>query len=168
MSKKISLLGVMVALAFVLSYIEAVTIGGMLMPGIKVGLANIIVVITLWIMGGKEAFIVSLTRVILAGIMYGNAYTLIYSAMGAIGSLMVMVILKRKHAFSIKGISVAGAITHNVFQILVAVVLLRNKWLLITYLPWLLIGGVVMGLITGMLSEDIFKRIKLVKGKRNV
>lgn len=168
MSRKISLLGVMVALAFVFSYVEAVTIGGFLMPGIKMGLANIVVVTTLWVMGGKEAFIVSMARVVLAGLMYGNVYTMLYSVMGAIGSLIVMIILKKKTGFSIKGISVAGAITHNILQILVAVVLLRNKWLLITYLPWLLIAGGVMGMVTGVLGGEIIKRIKLAKGRENV
>lgn len=164
MNKKISLLGVMVALAIVFSYVEAVTIGGFIMPGIKVGLANIVVVTTLWTMGKKEALVVSVVRVILTGLMFGNAYTMLYSIMGAIGSLTVMIALKEKTTLSIKGISVVGALTHNIIQILVAVVLLQNKWLLITYLPWLLIAGVIMGLITGVLSGEVIKRIKLVEG----
>lgn len=168
MNKKISLLGIMIALAFVFSYIEAITIGSLLMPGIKMGLANIVVVTALWIMGEKEAFIVSMARVILAGFMYGNAYMMVYSIVGAIGSLVVMIILKGRTKMSIKGICVAGALTHNVLQIIVAVILLRNIWLLITYLPWLLIAGMVMGMITGALSKEIIRRIKLVKGLGNV
>ena len=168
MSRRIALIGVLIALAFVFGYVESVTMGGFAIPGIKLGLANIVVVTALWLLGSKEAFMVSLVRVVLSAITFGNGYTFIYSMAGAMGALAVMIFLKKKFKFSVKGISVAGAVTHNVFQIMAAVVLLRNKWLLISYLPWLLVAGVIMGFATGVLSSIIIKRIKPMKGTGNV
>ena len=168
MSKRIALIGILIAMAFVFSYIEAITMNGIMLPGIKLGLANVVVVIALWMLGGKEALVVSMVRVVLGAITFGNGYTFVYSSAGAIGAFAVMYVLKKYARFSIKGISIAGAVTHNIFQIITAVIVMRNKWLLISYLPGLLVAGVVMGLITGIISDMIIRRIKPLKGIGNV
>lgn len=163
MGKKVAYAGMMIALAFAFSYIENVAIRDVFIPGIKVGLANIVVVVALWKFGNKMAFLVSFVRVMLSGLTFGNAYSFLYSVSGGMAALIIMMILKKKSVFSIKGVSVVGAVTHNVVQLMVAMILLNNKWLFVSYLPVLLISGVVMGLITGYIGKIVVKRIHLAE-----
>lgn len=161
MGKKVAYVGMMIALAFTFGYIENVIIRDVFIPGIKIGLANIVVVVALWKFGNRMAFLVSFIRVVLSGVTFGNAYSFFYSFSGGMVALIIMVMLKKKTTFSIKGISVAGAVTHNVVQLLVAMILLRNKWLFISYLPVLLVSGVLMGLVTGYIGKIVVRRIQL-------
>ena len=149
----------LVALAFVLSYIESCLPLSGSIPGVKLGIANIVVAVALYTYGNKTALMVSAIRVLLAGLTFANAYTLIFSAAGAVLSFICMALLKRYTKASIKGVNIAGAVMHNTAQTVTAAILLKNKWLLLNYWPILIVAGVVMGTITGLLCEMVLKRI---------
>lgn len=160
-SKKIATFGVLVALAFIFSYIEALIPFNLGVPGMKLGLANIVVLATLYLLGAKEAFVVSLIRVVLVGFTFGNLNTMIYSLAGGLLSFAVMALAKRLNLFSIIGVSVLGAIFHNVGQIAVAMIMLETS-ALIAYLPVLMAFGVVSGIVIGIVGGEITKRLRVI------
>ena len=157
-SKKTALYGLLVALAFILSYIETL-IPFPVMPGIKIGLANLVVITALYGMGYKESFVLSLIRIILVGFTFGNLSTMVYSLAGGLLSWFMMVLAKKSKCFSMVGVSVLGGVSHNIGQIIIAILTVSNVYI-ITYLPILLITGVVSGACIGLLAALIVKRIK--------
>lgn len=157
-SKKTALYGLLVALAFILSYIETL-IPFPVMPGIKIGLANLVVITALYGMGYKESFVLSLIRIILVGFTFGNLSTMVYSLAGGLLSWFMMVLAKKSKWFSMVGVSVLGGVSHNIGQIIIAILTVSNVYI-ITYLPILLITGVVSGACIGLLAALIVKRIK--------
>lgn len=155
-SKRVAFYGMFVALAFVFSYVEVlfpITIG---IPGIKLGLANIVVLTALYAMGVKEAFVISCIRIVLVGFTFGNMFSILYSLAGGLLSWLVMCLLKKVKSFSMVGVSIAGGITHNIGQIAVASIVLRTESLKY-YLPVLLIAGTVTGLLIGLLGVWMLK-----------
>lgn len=160
LTKKIPYMGMLVALAFIFSYVEAIIPFRIPIPGIKLGLANIVVLIALYAYGIKEAFIISLVRIILIALTFSNTFTMIYSLTGGLLSWTVMSLLKKTDRFSIIGVSVAGGVAHNIGQIIVAAVLMETSSL-IYYLPILIVGGVITGIIIGYLSKSILKILKM-------
>lgn len=160
MKNKVAYFGVFIALALIFSYIESLIPIMVLIPipGIKLGLPNLIVLIALYKMGTKEAYVLSVARVILAGFLFGNMFSIIYSLAGGLLSLTVMVLLKKLEHFSILGISTAGGVMHNVGQILVAIVALESVSIAY-YLPVLLISGVITGVVIGVITNEMLKRL---------
>ncbi len=150
-TKKIAYLALLSATALMLSYIEALLPAFIAIPGAKIGLANIAVVCTLYLLGAKEAFAVSLVRVILSALLFGNPLSAIYSASGALFSLIIMIIIKKIGAFSPLGVSCAGGIAHNAAQIAVAAVI-TEAGAIIFYLPYLALFGVLSGIGIGIAS----------------
>ncbi len=159
-TKKVAYLGLLIALAFVLSYVEYLLPLNIGIPGAKVGLANIVVVVALYTIGGKNAFMLSLVRVLLVGLTFGNFAMMLYSAAGAFLSFVMMYLGKRTKKLSITGVSVLGGVFHNVGQIIVAMFALETSQL-IYYLPFLVIIGTVSGVVIGILSGMICKRVKV-------
>ncbi len=159
-TKKIAYLGLLIALAFVLSYIEVLLPLNIGIPGAKIGLANIVVVVALYTIGGKNAFLLSIVRVLLVGLTFGNFAMMMYSMAGALLSFAAMYIGKRTKKLSTTGVSVLGGVFHNVGQIIVAMFVLETKQL-IYYLPFLIIIGTISGVVIGILSAMICKRVKL-------
>ena len=106
----------------------------------------------------REAALVSLVRILVIGFMFGNLFSIAYSLAGAVLSLTVMTLLKKREDFSLIGISIAGGVTHNVGQLIAAMVIVENTSLLF-YAPALLISGVITGLIIGGLTAETLKRI---------
>ena len=129
-------------------------------PGIKMGLANIAVVFVLYKLGWKEAAVISLIRVFLVTLLFGNLGLIWYSAAGAVLSLAGMILLKKTGLFSEIAVSVAGGVLHNMGQILVASILLETD-LLRYYLPILIVSGVVTGFVIGLLAGIMVKRIRV-------
>lgn len=157
-SKKVALYGVFIALAMIMSYIELLIPPIFAaVPGIKLGLPNIIIIYVLYKIGFKSAFFISVVRVLLVAILFGNAMTLSYSIAGAVLSIVLMGILKRTNAFSMIGVSVAGAVMHNIAQVLVAVILLEST-LIGYYAIILAITGTVSGVLIGVIGYNIIKR----------
>ncbi|MDO4337059.1 MAG: Gx transporter family protein [Eubacteriales bacterium] len=158
MSRKTAYLGLFSAVAIIFGYVESLVPVFAGIPGIKLGLANLAVLFILARYSYKEAALVSLVRILVIGFMFGNLFSIIYSLAGAALSLTVMTFMKKYSGFSLAGISVAGGVTHNVGQLLVATIIVEN-FSLLYYAPALLISGVITGLLIGWLTTEVLKRI---------
>ena len=157
-TKKNALRALLVALALVLSYLESLLPPlAHIAPGLK--LPNIAVVFALYRLGGRDAAAISLLRVALAALLFGSALSLAYSAAGAAVSLAVMLLLRRSGRFGCMGVSVAGALAHNLAQLATAALLLGTRRLL-WYLPALLIGGTISGIAVGVAAALLVTRVK--------
>ncbi len=158
MGKKAAYLGVFTALAMIFSYLESfipIPIG---IPGIKLGLANLLIVVALYKIGTREAFAISVIRIVLSGFIFSNLFSIIYSLAGGIFSFVVMYLLKKRGTFSIYGISLAGGVFHNIGQLIVAMIVVETVSI-VYYAPALMVAGIVTGLIIGAGSNEILKRI---------
>ena len=158
-NKKIALLGVLAALAIVLSYLESLIPPLVAIPGVKIGLANIAVMLALYKLSVKEAALISICRNLVIFLLFGGLLALLYSLAGSILSLTVMFIIKKFTPFSEIGVSVAGGVTHNIAQIVVAVFTFSTPSLML-YLPVLLVSGTLAGIVIGICSGVIIKKIK--------
>lgn len=155
-AKKITILSLFCAIAMIMSYLEAM-IPLPLPFGIKVGLPNIIVVFILCRVGAKEAIAVSVVRVLMVALLFGNALSLAYSLSGAVLSLLLMIILKSFKTFSTVGISVVGGVAHNAGQIIVACIIMDTAQISY-YLPILAISGIVAGILVGIVGELLIRK----------
>ena len=158
MKNKIAYWGVFLALALVCSYVESLIPISFGIPGVKLGLTNIVVILMLYIIGAKDAILISVLRIILAGFMFGNAFSIIYSLAGGILSFVVMLLLKNTGKLKILSISTAGGISHNVGQLIVAALVVENYNILF-YVPVLIIAGIITGFLIGLLAGEIVLRI---------
>lgn len=156
------MLGLTIALAMIMSYIEALVPLSFAVPGIKMGLANIVIIFVLYKIGTKEAILVSLIRVILVSLLFSNVMAMAYSIAGAALSLSVMWLLKKTDKFSVIGVSIAGGIMHNVGQIIMAVILLGTEQIAL-YLPVLIITGTATGVVIGIVSGLVINRFKNIR-----
>ena len=161
-ASKVAQYGLITALALVLSYLESL-LPPLGVPGVKLGLPNLAIVFALYRLNWKDACIISLMRVVLVTLLFGNGAALAYSVAGAALSLALMGLLKRTGKFSSVGVSVAGGVAHNAGQILVAMALLETSRLA-WYLPVLWISGTVAGVLIGVVSGVLVKRVPPVKG----
>ena len=162
MAKKVSLYGILVSLAFIASYIEVLIPFNFHIPGMKLGLANIAVLIALYTGGTKAGITVSIIRIILVGLTFGNPYSAIYGLSGGVLSLVVMILLKRTDFFGMTGVSMAGGIAHNLGQLLCAMILLKLP-AVFTYLSYLILVGTVTGALIGIIDEEVLKRLPVRK-----
>lgn len=160
-AKKIALFGMMVALAFTFSYFESLIPLDFVAPGIKLGLANLVVVIALYLMKPGEAFAIAIIRIFLAGLTFGNVYSIAYSLCGGIFSFLVMYLV-RKTKLSVIGVSMLGGICHNIGQIIVAAIVMETSRIAY-YLPVLLVAGLITGLLLGVISKLVIERFEKVK-----
>ena len=158
MAKKTALLGMLVALAFVLSYIETLIPVNLGIPGAKLGLANLVVMVALYTLGTKEAFGLSMVRILLTGLTFSSMAAMLYSFAGGLFSFAVMALMKKTKKLSVTGVSVLGGIAHNAGQIFVAMWILDTATL-IYYLPVLAITGVASGTVIGLLAVMVIRRI---------
>lgn len=158
MAKKTALLGMLVALAFVLSYIETLIPVNLGIPGAKLGLANLVVMVALYTLGTKEAFGLSMVRILLAGLTFSSMAAMLYSFAGGLLSFAVMTLMKKTKKLSVTGVSVLGGIAHNAGQIFVAMWMLDTATL-IYYLPVLAITGIASGTVIGLLAVMVIRRI---------
>lgn len=162
-AKKTALFGMMVALAFTFSYLESLIPFDFAIPGVKLGLANLVVVVALYVMKPGEAFAIAVIRIFLAGLTFGNLYSLAYSLCGGLLSFAVMYLV-RKTKLSVIGVSMLGGICHNIGQIAVAAVIMETARI-VYYLPVLLIAGLVTGLLLGLVSKLIIDRLSRIMKK---
>lgn len=159
MAKRVVKIGVFAALAMVFSYIEVLIPFNFGIPGVKLGIANIVVVTGLCIMKVQEVWIISMIRILLMGLLFGNGVSLIYSLSGGILSLTVMMLLKKTNKFSVIGVSIAGGVFHNLGQILAVALIMGNSGIFY-YFAVLLVAGVVTGMLIGILSGKIVDAMK--------
>ncbi len=156
-TKRLALLGILTALSMVLSYIELLLPPiWSAVPGIKMGLPNIITVVLIYSFPLRDAAAVSVIRVSLVSLLFGNAMVFLYSIAGAMLSLGVMAILKRLDMLSAVGVSIAGAVSHNLGQIIVAIIMLQTKEIGY-YMIILSFTGTVAGIIVGLISSVVLK-----------
>ena len=158
-AKKTAFLGLCTALALVLAYVE-VLIPPIItaIPGIKIGLPNIVIIFLLYRQGIKEAALVSIVRVVAVALLFGNVMGFAYSIAGAVLSLLGMLLLKKLDFLSVVGVSVAGGVLHNVGQIVMAMILLGTAELGY-YLIVLAVTGTVSGVLIGICGALMIKRI---------
>ena len=146
------------ALALIFSYIEVLIPFNFGVPGIKLGVANLVIIVSLYYLGAGYAITVNVVRILIAGLLFNGLFGALYSLAGAIVSFIVMILLKKTDVFSVVGISMAGGVAHNLGQILVAAFLVSNIKIFI-YFPVLIISGVVCGTIIGILSQLILRKL---------
>lgn len=158
MKSKVAYFGVFTTLALIFSYVETLIPIQFGIPGVKLGLANLIIVIALYRMKLSEAYLLSIVRVLLAGFIFGNYFSIIYSLAGGLLSLTVMALLRQKGGFSVIGVSIAGGVFHNIGQLIIASVIVET-FSVMYYVPVLLIAGLVTGLLIGIASDGMLKRL---------
>lgn len=158
MKSKVAYFGVFTTLALIFSYVETLIPIQFGIPGVKLGLANLIIVIALYRMKLSEAYLLSIVRVLLAGFIFGNYFSIIYSLAGGLLSLTVMALLRKKGGFSVIGVSIAGGVFHNIGQLIIASVIVET-FSVMYYVPVLLIAGLVTGLLIGIASDGMLKRL---------
>ncbi len=156
-ARDLATVGLMIALAFTLSWLESLIPFSFGVPGVKLGLSNLVVVTALYALPLRRSFPVALARILLAGLLFGNGFSLIYSLAGGMLSFGVMLLLKRG-AFSPAGVSVAGGVSHNLGQFAAACILLGTNGLFY-YLPVLLASGLVTGLLIGGVALPVIRRL---------
>ena len=159
--KELTLCGILISTALVLSYIERFFPLQLLipLPGIKLGLANIVTLMALFFLGTKNAFTILILRCFLGSLFGGGISGLLFSMTGGICAMGVMCLLKHCKGLSIYGISVLGAAAHNMGQILAAVILMESIYI-IGYLPYLLVVSVFTGLGTGTICAGVFRILR--------
>ncbi len=156
-TKKLVLLSTLTACAVILSYVEMLVPPLFpAVPGIKMGLANIITVFLLYKFSYKEAFFVALCRILIITLLFSSALTFIYSISGAVLSIIVMALLKRVNRFSIVGVSISGAVFHNLAQVIVAALIMQTAEI-VYYMAALTVSGVVTGVAIGLLGSIFIK-----------
>jgi len=163
-SKRTSLIarmGLMIAAAFILSYIESLIPPISSIPGIKAGLANIPMLVALYIFGLREAAIVNITRIILAGITFNGLPAMVYSLAGAVLCLAVMFTLKKIGKFSLTAVSVAGGVCHNIGQLLASCIMIGMP--ILNYMPILIISGAIAGALVGIVSTMTCKHLRALR-----
>jgi heptaprenyl diphosphate synthase len=159
-ASKLSLAALSVSLAMILSFVESQIPAFVAIPGVKIGLTNIVVIYALYKLGWKYAAVISFVRVLLVGMLFGNGVSIAYSLAGAAVSFVVMVLLMRAKVFSTAAVSVAGGVMHNMAQIGMACIIMETN-LLTYYAPFLLISGTLAGIAIGVISAIMIKRVDI-------
>ena len=160
-SKRIARYALLVALAMVLSWLESQVPLSTAVPGVKLGLTNLVVLFALYRMSTIDAISISLIRVVLVSFTFGNAYAFAYSLVGALLSFSIMWGMKKLGKFSTVGVSVAGGVGHNLGQIMVASIVLESSGIFY-YFPALLISGTLAGIAVGVVGGIITERLKKI------
>ena len=153
MKNRVAYFGVFTALALIFSYIETLVPISFGIPGVKLGLANLIIVIALYKIPLREVYVLSIVRVLLSGVLFGNYFSIAYSLAGGLLSLTVMALLKKAGGFSVIGISIAGGVCHNIGQLVV------ETFAMSYYMPVLLVAGLITGFLIGVVADQVLRRI---------
>lgn len=161
MKKKTAYLGILCAAAMILGYIESLFPVFVGVPGMKLGLPNLAIVLVLYLYSWKEALAVSVVRILGIGFLFGNAFSIAFSLAGALVSLLVMEAARRYLKFSCTGVSMLGGVAHNAGQILVAMAVVENVRVGY-YFSILAVTGLVTGILIGILSTDLVKRMRKI------
>lgn len=157
-TKRTARFGMMVAVAMVLSYAEAQIPAFFAVPGMKLGLTNLVVLVVLYLMGDGSAVLINVIRIFLVSVLFGSGMSFAYSLAGGLFSGAVMILLKRTGKFQIVAVSIAGGVAHNVGQILVAMAVLETTalaWYLLVLWFTGLASGAVIGFVGGMLCQRL-------------
>ncbi|WP_026660136.1 Gx transporter family protein [Butyrivibrio sp. AC2005] len=160
--KRIATLGLLLAYAMILSYIESLIpfFGGV--PGMKLGLPNMVIVLLIYNYGMESGIVINLLRILLTGLLFGSMFGIMFSASGAVISFLVMVAVKKINIFDIRGVSICGGISHNIAQLLIAAFVVKTSGIMY-YLPLLLISGALTGFLNGIIAGIMLKYLKYMQ-----
>lgn len=150
--------GLLSGFAIIISYIESLLPINIGIPGIKPGLANIVIVIALYLLNWQSAIIINIIRVLIVGMFFGNVFSILFSLAGALVSFLCMFWVKKIKDVNMVTVSVCGGVSHNIAQIFVAALVVET-YSITYYLPFLILGGVITGLIIGVVSDIIYSRV---------
>ena len=156
--KKLANLGLFAAVAIIFGYVESLIPFYFGIPGVKLGLTNIVVVLMLYCVGTKEALAMSALRIVLSGFLFGNMFSILYSLAGGLLSFLMMYLLKKTKWFGVLPVSVSGGIFHTVGQLVVAAYVVEN-YNIFYYMPVLLFAGALTGFLIGIAAQEMIKRI---------
>ena len=153
--------GVLTALAMIFSYVETLIPINFGVPGVKLGLANLVVLSGLYYLRPAQVLAISAARIVLTGFLFGNGVSILYSLAGGLLSFCVMLLLRKAGGFSPAGVSVAGGVSHNIGQLLVASFVISDLRIF-SYLPVLMFSGIISGILIGFLAHYVLKSIRIV------
>ena len=157
-STKVAYYGLFASLAIIMGWVEMMVPIPIPVPGVKLGLANVIIVMAMYFFGGKEALGISLIRIIISGILFSGFSGFLYSVSGAIFSFFVMLLAKDIFKFNIYSVSILGGICHNIGQFVVASLVVKTN--LAIYMPILIISGLITGALIGIIAKNCLSYIK--------
>lgn len=155
-TKRIALSGLMVSVMLVLGYVESLIPLGSAVPGIKIGLANSVLLYAIYVLGAKQAFVLMIVKVLLSGLTFGGVNAMMYSLAGGVLSMAAMLIVRRVPGTGILGVSIAGAAMHNLGQVLLAMIVLQTDKLLY-YMAILVLVGIGTGFLTGVVAHAVLR-----------
>ncbi len=159
MAKNIAKYGLLTALAIIFGYVEFLVPVSLAVPGAKLGIANIVVLFSLYFLGTKGAGLISVVRIVISGLLFGGVFSMLYSLAGGILSFAVMAILYKNRNFSPFGVSIAGGVCHNIGQLCVAAAVMQTPSIFSLF-PHLVAIGAVTGAVNGILTNIILRRMK--------
>ena len=157
-TKQLAIAALFTTLALIFSYIEAIIPLNIGFVGVKLGFANIVVLIALYAMNTKYAFCINMLRISIAGLLFSGLVGMLYSFSGGILSFATIYLLKKTNVFSIIGVSMAGGVMHNLGQLIIASFVLANSKLFL-YLPVLLISGIISGIVIGIIAYTLLAKL---------
>ena len=161
-TKRLATCSALTALALIFSYVEVLIPFSFGIPGIKLGLANIVVLISIYTLGAKYGLFINIARIALSALLFGNAFSVLYAISGGLISLAVMLIAKKTDLFSVIGVSMAGGVFHNLGQLLVAALVMQTGKIML-YFPVLLISGMITGILNGFIATLALRALRFVK-----
>lgn len=158
-SYKTAYLGLLTAFALILSYVETLLPFPMGVPGMKLGLANLAVVLCLYLFDAKGAVLLTIVKAVVSALLFGNLFMLAYSLAGALLSVFVMILLKKGELVHLPIVSAAGGVAHNLGQLLVAMLVVES-YSVLSYMPVLLITGLITGSVIGLAASVLLPYLK--------
>lgn len=161
-TRRLALSAMLAALALIFSYVEALIPLPVPVPGIKLGIANLVIVMAVYKLGFRYAFTINCVRIVIAGLLFSGVFGMIYSFAGGILSLLVMDLLRRTGWFSMVGVSMAGGVVHNLGQLITASLLVESVRMM-SYFSILLFSGLISGILIGVLASLIYRRLPHLK-----
>ncbi len=153
-TKSVAYCAILTTLAMIFGYVEALIPFHFGLPGVKLGIANIVIVLALYRFPAGQVFAIQVMRIVLVSFLFGSMSMMIYSLVGGMLSLGTMLLLKKTNWFSVTGVSIAGGVSHNLGQLAVAVLVVQNLRITL-YIPVLLTAGLVTGCLIGMLAYKL-------------
>lgn len=157
-AKRLTLSAILAALAMIFSYIEFLVPFSVGIPGVKLGIANLVIVIALYALDFRYAFTINVVRILLNGFMFTGVFAMLYALSGGILSIVVMGLLKKTDKFSMVGVSMAGGVAHNLGQLIIAAIMVENLKMFL-YFPVLLFSGMLTGILIGMGGTILFRSL---------
>ena len=164
-AQRVAVSGLLTSLMLVLGLIERQFPLTASIPGIKLGLANSVLIYALYMLGVKQSIVLMLLKAMMSWLIYTNMQAMFYSLAGCVLSLLAMIALSRIKGVSVIGVSALGAVGFNIGQILMAVAMLHTPQLIVTYLPVLMVSGVATGVLTGVVAQMVMKHLKVIEKK---